>query len=729
MEEPRTCPNCGAELATDAPTAPCPACLMKLGLESWENRDSIGATLDAPDRAANRRFEPPTPAELASRLPQFEIIELLGCGGMGAVYKARQKSLDRLVALKIINPATANEPGFAERFTREAKALAKLNHPNIVAIYDFGSVESLYYLVMEFVDGTNLRHLLESKELTPAQALQIVPQVCEALQFAHDEGVVHRDIKPENILVGLHISKRVGANSVSIKIADFGLAKLLDQATTDEQSLTATHQVMGTPRYMAPEQMEGSSAVDHRADIYSLGVVFYEMLTGELPLGRFAPPSAKVAVDTRLDEVVFRSLEKEPARRYQQASEVHNAVTSIRDSKASEAPLKCVVPSKMNDDDFVLRNPRLPKIAQWICVYAIVFRPAMALLMFLLELTHPAFAATEDIALATSLELMLTVLLAPVDLLFAIMIAMGGLKLRALRPWGPRLIKLTVAVEVVLGGVVMVGVILLLSGIEQLSQVATQIEIATDAGLTPDEVELLSRTDEYPIGAAEVTIGFLGITTIVVDLAMLLWLRANKTRLPLVDQSDLGSVPQLQKRPKNRASDSESRRSVAGPAIGLIVVGLFDLLQLAISVLAIPLVLLALPNNGHELPVSSALPSQVAVICHTPATASAGAFVIGQMAPYPEPGNYGTISRISFLSIALVALTVLSTIPLAGLTILAGMKMRNLELYPLAVIASILVMVPCHVGFLIGFPVGIWSLVVLTKPTIRDAFRAAKSRA
>jgi len=130
-------------------------------------------------------------------LPQFEMIESLGCGGMGAVYKARQKSLDRLVALKIINPDAAEDPGFAERFAREAKALAKLNRQNIVGVHEFGESDSLFYFVMEFVDGTNLRHLIESKQLTPDQALQIVSQVCEALQFAHDEGIVHRDIKPD----------------------------------------------------------------------------------------------------------------------------------------------------------------------------------------------------------------------------------------------------------------------------------------------------------------------------------------------------------------------------------------------------------------------------------------------------------------------------------------------------------------------------------------------------
>ena len=175
------------------------------------------------------------------------------------------------------------------------------------------------YFVMEYVAGANLRQMIQAGKLQPEQALAIVPQICDALQYAHDEGIVHRDIKPENILLD---------KKGRPKIADFGLSKLLSEDRPDV-SLTATHQVMGTLGYMAPEQMEGSRNVDHRADIYSLGVVFYEMLTGELPLGRFAAPSQKAQVDVRLDEVVLRTLEKEPDRRYQRASEVKTEVEQV----------------------------------------------------------------------------------------------------------------------------------------------------------------------------------------------------------------------------------------------------------------------------------------------------------------------------------------------------------------------------------------------------------------
>ncbi len=188
------------------------------------------------------------------------------------------------------------------RFSREARALGKLNHPNIVAVHDSGEANGLYYFVMEYVDGVNLRHLLREKSLPPKEALAIVPQVCDALQFAHDEGIMHRDIKPENILID---------KKGRVKIADFGLAKLVGQDHVDD-NLTKAHEVMGTIRYMAPEQMEGAKDIDHRADIYSLGVVFYELLTRELPLGRFPPPSKRVQIDVRLDEIVLRALEKEP---------------------------------------------------------------------------------------------------------------------------------------------------------------------------------------------------------------------------------------------------------------------------------------------------------------------------------------------------------------------------------------------------------------------------------
>jgi serine/threonine protein kinase len=320
INSPKICPQCGGPLREDAAGGLCPRCVMALNLKAETVVTGEPAAASAPR----------TPEELAPHFPQLEILECLGRGGMGVVYKARQPQLDRVVALKILAPERVTEARFADRFLREARALAKLNHPNIVAVHDFGQTGGYFYLVMEYVDGVNLRELLRGGRLPPAEALAIVPAICDALQYAHDRGIVHRDIKPENILID---------KEGKVKIADFGIAKMI-QAEADGAELPAgpeigaapTHDptgVVGTPKYMAPEQAEKPGAVDHRADIYSLGVVFYEMLTGELPGKLLEAPSKKVQIDVRLDEVVLRALERKPELRYQQAGEIKTRVATI----------------------------------------------------------------------------------------------------------------------------------------------------------------------------------------------------------------------------------------------------------------------------------------------------------------------------------------------------------------------------------------------------------------
>jgi len=296
------------------------------------------AETETPNRSPHP--EPPDIDAVQAAFPNLEIQELIGIGGMGVVYKARQKSLNRTVALKLLAPHRNAEPGFAERFSREARALAALNHPNIVTVHDFGQADDFFYLLMEYVDGVNLRQATTRRRFTPEQALAIVPPICEALQFAHDRGIVHRDIKPENLL--LDIDGRV-------KVADFGIARILNQPETEHRAddmlrpiesdpgLTGDSK-LGTPRYMAPEQSEHPGQVDHRADIYSLGVVFYEMLTGEAPGGHLEPPSRRVAVDVRLDEVVLRALADSPELRWQTASDLQTQVEAITHEKASPSP-------------------------------------------------------------------------------------------------------------------------------------------------------------------------------------------------------------------------------------------------------------------------------------------------------------------------------------------------------------------------------------------------------
>ncbi len=324
----RQCQRCGENLDDDASDVVCAACLLQVGFESFSDSEPpLTPASDQPSTAANAerpgsKTDPSDElslAEVQALFSDLEIVELIGRGGMGVVYKARQIRLNRVVALKLLRTKCSQDPSLAERFSREARALAKLSHPNIVGVHDFGQAGDRLFLIMEFVDGTDLRRMLTQKTLTPQAALAFVPAICDALQFAHEEGIVHRDIKPENIL----IDKRG-----RVRIADFGLARLLVRGQ-HEWTLTGTRQVMGTPHYMAPEQMEHPQEVDHRADIFSLGVVIYEMLTGELPLGRFDLPSKKLDIDVRLDKIVLRTLEKEPSRRYQHVSDVQTDVERL----------------------------------------------------------------------------------------------------------------------------------------------------------------------------------------------------------------------------------------------------------------------------------------------------------------------------------------------------------------------------------------------------------------
>ncbi|MBI2899955.1 MAG: serine/threonine protein kinase [Planctomycetes bacterium] len=252
----------------------------------------------------------PDPLRPGQSFRGLEVVERLGRGGMGVVYKARQPALGRFVALKVLRPDKAGQADWQARFEREARALAGLSHSGIVAVHDFGVEEDLFFLTMEFVDGSDLWARMAGRRLPTDEALAIATQICDALAYAHAAGIVHRDIKPGNVLID---------GTGRVKIADFGLAKLAGPAS--DAMLTQSGVSMGTHAYMAPEQMENTRDVDHRADLYAAGVVLYEMLTGELPVGRFEPPSAKGA-DARLDAVVLRALAKDPSRRHPDAAEL-----------------------------------------------------------------------------------------------------------------------------------------------------------------------------------------------------------------------------------------------------------------------------------------------------------------------------------------------------------------------------------------------------------------------
>ncbi|MEO1525920.1 MAG: serine/threonine-protein kinase [Planctomycetota bacterium] len=311
------CPTCGAGLET---SGECNACLFGLGLAKTGPEQLGNASLPGLD-------------ELNAEFPQLEVKRLIGHGGMGAVYHARQTSLDRDVALKVISKQVSSDPAFVERFAREAKTLAKLSHPNIVTIFDFGqTANGTAYLVLEYVDGIHLREAISSGSVGAHEALEVVSTICGALEYAHSKGVVHRDIKPENILLG---------EDGTLKVADFGIAKIVDDSVRSP-TLTATRQVLGSLHYLAPEHLDAPEQVDHRVDLYALGVIFYELLTGQLPLGRYDVPSkVRSRVDQRFDSIVMKTLSRKPDLRYQRASELDSELeqlaTQIRSSVAGSA--------------------------------------------------------------------------------------------------------------------------------------------------------------------------------------------------------------------------------------------------------------------------------------------------------------------------------------------------------------------------------------------------------
>ena len=311
-----SCPHCSGPIPSDAPGGLCPRCLL------------LGAARPTEPAGLGGVASEPSLDEVREAFPALEVLERLGAGGMGVVFKARQLALDRWVALKVLPRHLATDPSFTERFQREARLLARLSHPGIVAVHDFGQSGPFCYLLLEYVDGVTLRQAMRTGEVTPAEALALVPRICEALQYAHDHGVLHRDIKPENILLD---------TAGRVKITDFGIAKLVGDPLGDI-ALTENGARLGTPHYMAPEQVEDPARVDHRADIYSLGVVFYELLTGELPLGRFAAPSMKSDLDARIDDIVLRALAKERDLRQQSAGEVKTQVEHVARNPAVPAP-------------------------------------------------------------------------------------------------------------------------------------------------------------------------------------------------------------------------------------------------------------------------------------------------------------------------------------------------------------------------------------------------------
>jgi serine/threonine protein kinase len=273
---------------------------------------------EAPDTRANvdRTF---ISTAIQIVIPGYELKEILGKGGMGEVWRAVQQSLGRLVAVKILPPKLAQDSEFIRRFEKEATALATLQHPNVIQIIDRGVAGEHYYFVMEYVQGRSLRELINEGPVEPGRALKIIQEVCAAIDYAHDQQIIHRDLKPENILLD---------ERGHVKVADFGLAGM--KGTDERLQMTATAVAMGTINYMAPEQRRDAKNVDGRADLFSLGVMLYELLTGELPVGRFEIPSAKVpGLDPRIDDIVEKALAQDPTARYERASIIGRELDDI----------------------------------------------------------------------------------------------------------------------------------------------------------------------------------------------------------------------------------------------------------------------------------------------------------------------------------------------------------------------------------------------------------------
>jgi len=312
---------------------------------------------------------PARPVAGLPHIPGYRLEKLVGKGGMGEVHRAVQLSLGRVVAMKILSVELAADPTFVARFDKEAAALATLSHPNVVSIVDKGKAENTYYLVMEYVDGPSLREVMRSPLLDIPGALRIIMEIARAIDYAHSRGVVHRDLKPENIL----FDEQAGGIA---KVTDFGLATFFDDSKlTSRFNVTETHVSMGTLSYMAPEQRVDAKNADHRADIYSLGVMLYELLVGEVPIGTFDPPSQRrPGSDKRLDAIVLRCLKPSPADRYQRVADLMLDLEPFAPVSFSQVPRKISrVEQLKNQIRAVLRKTmRVAEVAVIVAAFAIL---------------------------------------------------------------------------------------------------------------------------------------------------------------------------------------------------------------------------------------------------------------------------------------------------------------------------------------------------------------------
>lgn len=649
-ENPKTCSHCGGTLTGDAAGGLCPRCLMAMNFDSRTMHPGEEPT----------GMPPLPPEEIADRFPGFEILECLGRGGMGVVYKARQKSLDRLVAIKILPPEGVGEEAFSERFAREAATLAKLSHPNIVTVHDFGEAAGLFYIVMEYVDGVNLRDLLREGKLEAKQALAIVPPICEALQYAHDKGIVHRDIKPENLLLD-----RDGR----VKIADFGIASLVG----------ASGESAGTPPYMAPEQSGGRT--DHRADIYALGVVLYEMLTGERPEKDVVAPSRKVQVDVRIDEMVLRALEKEPELRYQTAVEFRTAVETMAPQALPARPSSSAPANQTSgpvggapdggNEESSRQRIQWPAVAMAVVGGINVVGSVLGLLVALLLTLVPLGigASLPEVIFPPWLGSPITEEMIGVGrVTVAIMILMAGWMLMWLGAWVFAFVSALRMWRLKNRGWAIAAAIIFVAG--------GLIGFLFANGPTPAFTAIWSMI--------ELGVGIWALVSLLHPDAQ----RAFENRKPDV--------------PSDEDADSSARSRVAAPTTGLMVASAFNLLLVAAALFLVVL------YAGWDRTATSE------TLSFTPPGMS---YMHTTSPPPPRP-----LWTVLFPFAAAFFVFVPSL-----LTFISAWQMRRLQGYGMAIVGSVLgILTPP--GLLIGVIFGIWSLVVLSRREVREAFGADNAR-
>src|SRR5258708_2905668 len=326
----RICRKCGAKIFSDVPEGLCPRCVLKSALGNFTDAAVAGGVdpgrSDAPSAAdengAPNNKKAARAVELLGELGDYELLEEIGRGGQGVVYRARQKSLNRTVALKVIGLGHWATPAHLKRFRLEAEAAAHLEHPGIVPIHEVGERDGSCYFSMKFVEGGQLDEVVRRESMSPRQAAELIATVAHTVHYAHEHGILHRDIKPGNILLDAKGEPH---------LTDFGLARLVES----ESSITQTLDVLGTPSYMAPEQAVGNNAaVSSATDVYGLGAVLYQLLTGQPPFAGGTtyetirllcdteprhPRILNPKVDRDLSTICLKCLEKDPKRRYSSA--------------------------------------------------------------------------------------------------------------------------------------------------------------------------------------------------------------------------------------------------------------------------------------------------------------------------------------------------------------------------------------------------------------------------